>query len=188
MKRGEALGPTVGKHHVAGADAHTQAGAGVGGHVGRPCSIKCSRTASIAASFRRSMRASPWLVSQLHEISGWAAPAGVYPGRRANPQRKPNFQTSGYGASLVANAIMLSNVVDMSDAIEAMVDAGAAVTPELLSATSPYLRVHIRRLGQYVFDMTDLPGPLDPRPPPLAKALRPLFTRILNLPLHGQTV
>ena len=83
---------------------------------------------------------------------------------------------------------MLSNVVDMSDAIEAMVDAGAAVTPELLSATSPYLREHIRRLGQYVFDMTDLPGPLDPRPPPLAKALRPLFTRIPNLPLHGQTV
>ena len=62
---------------------------------------------------------------------------------------------------------MLSNVVDMSDAIEAMVDAGETVTPELLSATSPYLREPIRRFGQYVLDMTDLPTPLDPRPLPV---------------------
>jgi hypothetical protein len=36
------------------------------------------------------------MVVQLHGISGWAAPAAACPGRRANPPRKPNFQTSGY--------------------------------------------------------------------------------------------
>jgi len=71
----------------------------------------------------------------------------------------------------VANAIMLSNVVDMSAALTAMAEAGEPVTPEFVAALSPYLREHIRRFGQYVLDMDDLPGPLDPRSFRFAKAL-----------------
>jgi hypothetical protein len=73
-------------------------------------------------------------------------------------------------ASLVANAIMLSNVVDMSAALAAMAEAGEPVTPDLVAALSPYGREHIRRFGQYVLDMEDLPAPLDPRPLPFAPA------------------
>src|SRR6056297_3658761 len=62
-----------------------------------PCSIRCSKRASTAVSFRPSVRASPWLVSQLHGISGWTAPARACPGRGEQRQRKTNFQTSGYG-------------------------------------------------------------------------------------------
>ncbi len=59
------------------------------------CSIRCSKMASIAVSVRTSIRVSPWVVSQLHGISGWAASVGACPGRGAQRPRKPNFQTLG---------------------------------------------------------------------------------------------
>ena len=61
-------------------------------------------------------------------------------------------------ASLVANAIMLSNVVDMTEVLSAMAEDGHPVTPALVACLSPYIREHIRRFGQYVLDMTDLPA------------------------------
>jgi hypothetical protein len=41
---------------------------------------------------------------------------------------------------LVANAIMLHNVADLTDVLSAMVDEGLPVTRELASHTSPYMR------------------------------------------------
>ena len=73
-------------------------------------------------------------------------------------------------ASLVANAVMLSNVADMTTALSAMDGDGHPVTPALVSCLSPYTREHIRRFGQYVLDMADLPPPLDPQPLPFEKA------------------
>lgn len=66
-------------------------------------------------------------------------------------------------ASLVANAIMLSNVADLSAAITDMASDGHPVTPELAAAISPYIRKHIRRFGKYGLDMDDRPDPLVPR-------------------------
>jgi len=66
-------------------------------------------------------------------------------------------------ASLVANAIMLSNVADLSAAITDMTSDGHPVTPELAAAISPYIRKHIRRFGKYDLDMDDRPGPLVPQ-------------------------
>ncbi len=74
-------------------------------------------------------------------------------------------------ASLVANAIMLSNVVDMTTALAAMAAAGHPVTPTLVACLSPYTRGHILRFGRYALDMDDLPGPLDPQPLPFEQAL-----------------
>jgi hypothetical protein len=65
-------------------------------------------------------------------------------------------------ASLVANAIMLSNVADMTEALAAMAEGGQPVTPGLVACLSPYMREHIRRFGQYVLDMDVLPDPLNP--------------------------
>jgi hypothetical protein len=65
---------------------------------------------------------------------------------------------------LVANAIMLHNVADLTELLSGMADEGLLVTKELLSRLSPYMREHIRRFGQYVLDMDDLPSPLAPRP------------------------
>jgi Tn3 transposase DDE domain len=69
-------------------------------------------------------------------------------------------------ASLVANAVMLSNVADLTDVLSDMGKGGHPVTPALVACLSPYIREHIRRFGRFVLDMTDLPDPLDPQPLP----------------------
>ena len=74
-------------------------------------------------------------------------------------------------ASLVANAVMLSNVADLSEVLSAMAKDGHSVTPELAACTSPYIREHIRRFGRFALDMGDLPNPLNPRPLPFENAL-----------------
>ncbi|MEM6354458.1 MAG: Tn3 family transposase [Pseudomonadota bacterium] len=74
-------------------------------------------------------------------------------------------------ASLVATAIMLSNVVEMRTVLAAIAEAGGTLTPELVAALGPYRREHIRCFGQYVLDVKTLPEPLDPRALPFAQAL-----------------
>jgi TnpA family transposase len=74
-------------------------------------------------------------------------------------------------ASLVANAIMLSNVADMTTVLSEMAADGHLVTPDLVASLSPYTRTHILRFGQYALDMASLPEPLDPQPLPFEKAL-----------------
>lgn len=69
-------------------------------------------------------------------------------------------------ASLVANTIMLSNVTDLTTVLSSMAADGIPVTPDLVARLSPYTREHVRRFGQYVLDMNDLPGPLNPMPLP----------------------
>ena len=69
-------------------------------------------------------------------------------------------------ASLVANAVMLSNVADLTTVIGGMARDGHPVTPALVASTSPYMRRHILRFGRYALDMDDLPGPLNPQPLP----------------------
>jgi TnpA family transposase len=65
---------------------------------------------------------------------------------------------------LVANAIMLHNVVDMTNVIYDLLQEGVGITPELVGRLSPYLTEHIKRFGQYILDMTTQPEPLQPKP------------------------
>lgn len=57
--------------------------------------------------------------------------------------------------NLIANAVMLQNVVDMTDALGEMSKDGYVVSRELVSHLSPYLREHIKRFGEYVLDMDE---------------------------------
>jgi Tn3 transposase DDE domain len=68
---------------------------------------------------------------------------------------------------LVANAIMLHNVVDLTDVLSTMVAEGLTATKALVARLSPYVRDHIRRFGQYTLDMDDLPPALYPKPLPV---------------------
>jgi hypothetical protein len=61
---------------------------------------------------------------------------------------------------------MLSNVADLTAVIADMARDGHPVTPELVAATSPYMREQIRRFGRFTLDMEDLPAPLNPQPLP----------------------
>ena len=74
-------------------------------------------------------------------------------------------------ASLVANAVMLSNVADLTEVLADMAKDGHSVTPALVACTSPYTREHIRRFGRFALDMDDLPNPLNPKPLPFEEGL-----------------
>ena len=62
---------------------------------------------------------------------------------------------------LVANAIMLHDVVDMTNALVALQQEGVCITPEVASHLSLYLNGHLKRFGQYGLDMTIQPEPLE---------------------------
>ena len=66
---------------------------------------------------------------------------------------------------------MLSNVADMTGVLASMAEDKHPVTSGLVACLSPYAREHIRRFGQYVLDMSDLPAPLEPQPLPFQLAL-----------------
>lgn len=63
---------------------------------------------------------------------------------------------------LVANALMLQNIIDMTPLLKQMAHEGYTVTPETLSTLSPYPHDHIRRFGDYVLNLDELPEPLTP--------------------------
>ena len=62
---------------------------------------------------------------------------------------------------MIANAVILHNVVDMTRVIRELSAEGREVTGEAVGMLSPYLTRHISRFGDYVIDMSKLPGPLE---------------------------
>ena len=62
---------------------------------------------------------------------------------------------------MVANAIILQNTIDLSQAIQAVRDQGFPVTTELLAGLSPYLTSKIKRYGDYILDMLTQPLPFE---------------------------
>lgn len=74
-------------------------------------------------------------------------------------------------ASLIANAIMLSNVADLTEVMADMAADGHPVTPQLAASISPYSREQIRRFGKLTLDMDEVPPPLNPKPLPFEMAI-----------------
>lgn len=64
--------------------------------------------------------------------------------------------------NLVANAIMLQNVADMTDVLHQLAEEGFPITQAMVSRLSPYLTEHIKRFGEYLLDMETRPEPLQP--------------------------
>jgi TnpA family transposase len=62
---------------------------------------------------------------------------------------------------LVANAVILQNVVDMTAALRTLAADGHTVKREDIAALSPYWTSHIQRFGDYVLNLDELPDPLD---------------------------
>ena len=63
---------------------------------------------------------------------------------------------------LVANAVMLHNVVEMTNILYQLAQQGYIITSEMVARLSPYLTQHIKRFGDYVLDMDTKPEPLQP--------------------------
>lgn len=111
---------------------------------------------------RRTIRAETTKIESFNDFLDWITFGGpvIKSGDPVEQEKQLKY------AGLVANAIMLSNVSNLSEVISSMAADGAKVTPELLAPTSPYIRKHIRRFGKYDLDMDDLPEPLNPVPLP----------------------
>ncbi|MEY9101267.1 TnpA family transposase [Sinorhizobium fredii] len=111
---------------------------------------------------RRSIRAETTKIESFNDFLDWITFGGpvIKSGDPVEQEKQVKY------ASLVANAIMLSNVADLTDVINSMATDGLTVTPELAAALSPYARAKIRRFGKYSIDMEDIPQPLNPAPLP----------------------
>jgi hypothetical protein len=57
----------------------------------------------------------------------------------------------------VAAAIILLNVVDMSQILAQMDHEVYTITPETLATLSPYMTKHLQRFGDFVIDLKTLP-------------------------------
>ena len=60
---------------------------------------------------------------------------------------------------LIANLVMLHNVIDMTHLLQQLKLEGYAVNPKTIARISPYMTEHIRRFGEYVLDLEQ---PIEP--------------------------
>ena len=62
---------------------------------------------------------------------------------------------------LVSNAVILQNVVDMTHILKELAASGVEFTKSDVAALSPYLTRHIKRFGDYVIDLKNIPNAID---------------------------
>lgn len=63
--------------------------------------------------------------------------------------------------NLIANSLIFQNVIDQTRIIKNLMLDGFEVKAEDLKILSPYLTAHIKRFGDYVVDLSEIPPPLD---------------------------
>jgi len=114
-------------------------------------------------AMRRHIRAETTKVESYHQFTDWLAFGGpvLRSGDPIEQEKRVKYR------DLVANVVMLYNVVDMTNALYDLQRDGICITPELVARLSPYLTEHIKRFGQYLIDMNAPPVPFD---------IKPLFT------------
>jgi TnpA family transposase len=111
------------------------------------------------SDMRRTIRAETTKVESYHQFTDWIAFGGpvLRSGDPLEQEKRIKYR------DLVANAVMLHNVVDMTHVLYELQQEGICVTPEIVSRLSPYLTEHIKRFGQYFLDMITQPEPLQPK-------------------------
>jgi TnpA family transposase len=63
-------------------------------------------------------------------------------------------------AEIVADSIILHNVVDMPIALKKLYDEGYIISRDDVAALSPYITRHIKRFGDYFIDIRIIPDPI----------------------------
>ena len=63
--------------------------------------------------------------------------------------------------NLVANALIFQNVIDQTRIVKNLIGQGFTVKAEDLATLSPYLTAHVKRFGDYVVDLSQIPPALD---------------------------
>ena len=113
-------------------------------------------------AMRQQIRAETTKVESYHAFTDWIAFGGpvLRTGDPVEQEKRIKYR------DLVASAIMLHNVVDMTNALHALQYEGVQITPEMARHFSPYLTEQLKRFGQYMLDMATPPEPF---------VLKPLF-------------
>lgn len=62
---------------------------------------------------------------------------------------------------LVSNAVILQNVVDMTYILKELSANGVELVKSDVAVLSPYLTRHIKRFGDYVIDLENIPNEID---------------------------
>ena len=62
---------------------------------------------------------------------------------------------------IIANAVIVQNVVDMTQVLNDLSNVGVGLSREMVAALSPYLTRNIKRFGDYTLDMTIPPQPFN---------------------------
>jgi TnpA family transposase len=108
---------------------------------------------------RRTIRAETTKIESFNDFLDWITFGGpvIKSGDPVEQAKRIKY------TSLIANAIMLQNVSDLTDVLNGMIAEGYPVTPEFISRLSPYMRRHILRFGRYELN-EDIPEPLRPVP------------------------
>ena len=111
-------------------------------------------------AMRQHIRAETTKVESYNNFTDWIAFGGpvLRSGDPVEQEKRIKYR------DLVANAIMLHNVVDMTNVIHDLQQEGVCITPEVVKRLSPYLTEQIKRFGQYLLDMATQPEPLHLKP------------------------
>ncbi len=117
------------------------------------------------ADFRFSIRAETTKIESFHDFMDWIAFGGnvIKSGDPVEQSKRMKY------LDVIANAIMLQNVADLTDVLIEMANEGFVITQEHLAGLSPYVREHILRFGRLSLDMDDTPEPLLPRAVPVTE-------------------
>lgn len=118
--------------------------------------------------FRLTIQAETTKIESFHAFHHWVTFGGhtITSGDPVEQTKRNKY------IDLVANIVMLHNVIDLTQVLHDMAKSGEEVTLELAKYLSPYLNSQIRRFGKYDLDMNNLPGPL--KLPQLAAILEPI--------------
>ncbi|WP_273908616.1 Tn3 family transposase [Enterobacter bugandensis] len=110
------------------------------------------------ADFRQIIRAETTKVESYNDFRDWITFSGeiIKSGNPAEQEKQLKY------TDIIANAIMLHNVSDLTDTLNRMSAEGCKIRAEQLLSLSPYIRDHIRRFGKYNIDMTNMPSALNP--------------------------
>jgi TnpA family transposase len=111
-------------------------------------------------SMRQHIRAETTKVESYNAFTDWLAFGGpvLRSGDPVEQEKRIKYR------DLMANVIMLQNVVDMTNVLHDLQRDGVRITPELVACMSPYLNGHLKRFGHYFLDMETPPEPLQPKP------------------------
>jgi TnpA family transposase len=111
------------------------------------------------ADLRRTIRAETTKIESYNDFLDWISFGGpvIKSGDPVEQAKQIKYM------KLVANAIMLQNVVDLTNVLNGMIAEGLEVTAAFISHLSPYIRRHILRFGSYILK-DDIPEPLCPVP------------------------